>query len=441
MKFYKKIKRFIFPKSLLFRFLLILIVPLVSLQLVMSEYFYDNHWGSISRRLALSITGEIQTLITLKEQGIEEEHFSELLDELFDENLSLLVSFYPNQMLQYPLPERDGTLVLKALRRSLQQLKYPFYVEEFLEEKYVLIFVETPKGLYQIRVPQKRFYSSTAYIFILWLIGTSIVVFLISFLFMKNQIRPMIRLAEAADLFGRGRTAFDFKPEGAFEVRRAGEAFLEMKERLQKYLQERTNMLAGISHDLRTPLTRMNLELSMMGNKEEVSDLLDDVSEMKNMIEGYLTFARGEGKEAPILTDSTTLIKAVVNKLRRAGQEIDLHIEGHQDILVRPQDMMRAITNFLSNSNRYAKTTYLRAGVSGKYFEIIVDDDGPGIAKKERKNVFKAFYRLDKSRNSKTGGVGLGLSISRDIILSHGGEIYLEDSPFGGLRVRVLLPL
>ena len=446
--FGKKIKRFlkgikfrIFPKSLLLRFFLILFFPLMLLQVVMSAFFFDNHWDTISRRLASSIVGEIETAVQVYERYPNNAETGFLLKQL-SLHLQMEISFEPGEKLQYPLPKSKNSMMVSALRRSLNNTRMPYWIDEFEDGKYVQISIEAKKGVFTVRVPSKRFFSSTIYVFLLWMIGSSLLLFIIAFVFMKNQIRPMSRLSKAASEFGMGREAKDFKPEGALEVRQAGEAFLDMKNRIQRYLNERTRMLAGISHDLRTPLTRMKLQLSMMeyDGIQGIDELLSDIDEMEHMIEGYLSFTKGEGRESTVSVEAGELLKDLVQKLRRNGQVIDLHIEGKQFLCVRPREITRAIMNILTNAGRYAKTASVRAGARIGYYEIIVDDDGPGISKDDREAVFRAFYRLDDSRNTKTGGVGLGLTIARDTIFSHGGDILLEDSPLGGLRVRIRIP-
>ena len=248
-------------------------------------------------------------------------------------------------------------------------------------------------------------------------------------------------MAKAADSLGKGHDVENFKPEGATEVRQAALAFLAMRDRIKRQLDERTTMLAGVSHDLRTPLTRMKLQLAMMKKNDALNDLNQDVLEMENMIEGYLAFARGEGKEPFKKVEVSNLVKKIVQNMRKNHPNIDLHVEQKQEIMLRPNDFSRCISNIIGNANRYAKYTKVNIGVRNNFLEITVDDDGPGIPEKNRNDVFKAFFRLDASRNQQTGGVGLGLTITKDIVIAHGGEITLAESPLGGLRVRLIFPL
>jgi len=272
------------------------------------------------------------------------------------------------------------------------------------------------------------------------MVGTSLVLFAVATVFMGNQVRPLGRLAAAADLFGKGMDVPDFKPEGAIELRQAAAAFNRMRARIQRQITQRTEMLAGVSHDLRTPLTRMKLQLAMM-NGPEIEDLKNDLAEMERMVEGYLAFARGEGTERPSETDVGTLLRDVVSDARRAGTAIDLHIEDRLVTLARPNALRRCLANLIANAARFANQVWIRAGQVGDTIEITVDDDGPGIPATRREDVFKPFFRLEGSRNPLTGGTGLGLTIARDVMRSHGGDLVLLDAPTGGLRARLSLPL
>jgi two-component system osmolarity sensor histidine kinase EnvZ len=260
-------------------------------------------------------------------------------------------------------------------------------------------------------------------------------------IFMRNQVKPIRRLAVAADNFGKGRDVTQFKPEGAREVRQAASAFLAMRERISRQISQRTDMLAGVSHDLRTPLTRMKLQLAMIKQTDGAKELSSDVDEMEHMLEGYLAFARGEGTETPRSSDVSTVLNEVVTQAHRKSKAVDLHTEGELIVPLRPQAFKRCMTNLIDNAIRYANHVTVRAGTRGNAIEITVDDDGPGIPEDQREDVFKSFYRIDNSRNPETGGVGLGLTIARDVIRSHGGDITLSDSPLSGLRARVRLPL
>ena len=258
---------------------------------------------------------------------------------------------------------------------------------------------------------------------------------------MKNQVRSIERLSKASEQFGMGYATPNFKPEGATEVRQAGYSFILMRDRIQKYLKERTAMLAAVSHDLRTPLTRMKLLLSMMPTDENTNDLRTDIEEMEKMLIGYLDFAKGEAKEDPEEILLNTLLENIVRKLVKTGQKIDIHTEQKVEIMGRKADLSRAITNILTNAGRYATYAQVTLGIRDKMATVIIDDNGPGIPENKRGDVFKAFYRLENSRNKETGGIGLGMTIARDVVLSHGGDITLKSSPLKGLRVVISLPI
>jgi two-component system osmolarity sensor histidine kinase EnvZ len=258
---------------------------------------------------------------------------------------------------------------------------------------------------------------------------------------MRNQVRPIRRLAKAAESFGRGIDVPGFKPQGAAEVRLAARAFLQMRERIRRQIDQRTIMLAGVSHDLRTPLTRMKLQLAMAGKDPEVANLASDVIEMERMVEGYLAFAAGEGEEEPKTLLLSKLLNSIVEQVPKNGARIDLRLDDDPEITLRPAAMRRCLTNLLSNALRYGSEVHVRTKVRQKRAEIIIDDDGPGIPADRREDVFRPFYRLDESRNPSTGGTGLGMTIARDVVRGHGGELTLEDSPTGGLRARIRLPL
>lgn len=431
------IRKHIFPQSLLKRFILIILVPLVLLQAIIAVFFFERHWEVIAKRLAVDVAGEIKMVADI----ITHHPSPKILENVLlgmNKNLLLKMNWQPHQTLTHTPFESNKTPYY--LYRTIRDLNYPFTLQEN-KDRSVVITIELPEGVLTTYVPKKRYFTSTIFVFLLWLIGSAVLLFAIAFLFMKNQVRSIERLSRASELMGRGHMNFTFKPGGATEVRQAGYSFILMKDRIQKYLTERTDMLAGVSHDLRTPLTRMKLQLSMMEQDENVQDLQADIEEMEKMLTGYLSFAKGEGKEAPEPITLNLLIEDIVQKLKKTGQKIDLHTEQKIEILARPADLSRAITNMLTNAGRYATYAQVNLGIRDKMATITIDDNGPGIPENKRKDVFKAFYRLENSRNKETGGVGLGMTISKDIILSHGGDIILKTSPLKGLRVIITLPL
>jgi two-component system osmolarity sensor histidine kinase EnvZ len=332
------------------------------------------------------------------------------------------------------------TLFEDDLTDALGRLERPYQFDAS-HDRWVEIRVQLQDGVLLVLAPVKRLASSTTYIFVLWMVGTSLIVFAVATIFMRNQVKSVRRLAAAARAFGKGGDVPNFKPEGAAEVRQAAQSFIDMRDRIKNLMAHRTAMLAGVSHDLRTPLTRMKLQLAMMEGKEGAAELAQDLDEMARMIEGYLAFARGEGGEESVKGDLSALLYDVAEGFRRAGAEIDLHCEEGLVMSLKADAFRRCLNNLIGNAKRYAKHVWVRAGKRGDDVEILIDDDGPGIPAEKREEVFKPFYRLEASRNVKTGGVGLGLSIARDIVRGHGGDIQLEESPLGGLRVRLRMPV
>ncbi len=434
---FKSLRLYLFPKSLFYRFVLIILLPLLLLQTVMLIFFYDRHWNTVSRRLAADVAGEIETMADYIVTTAPNESVLAQMIENVSNNLSLKMTFVPNTYLtQNNLSEQSNA---SELKKALRDLPYPVNMEE-KSDGMQLISLQLPTGVLTTLVPRKRFFSSTVHVFFLWMISSFILLFLIAFLFMKNQVRSIEKLSRASELFGTGHD-IAFRPSGATEVKQAGMAFILMKNRIKRYLSERTSMLSAVSHDLRTPLTRMKLQLSMMPPDDANNDLLSDISEMEKMLNGYLAFARGEGKEAPQTVMLDALVEDLVEKQCRTGQKIDLHTEEHVTVFGRLNEITRAISNILTNANRYAQQTAVTVGIRHKAATVIIDDDGPGIPAGKRREVFKAFYRLEESRNQATGGIGLGMTITRDIVLAHGGNITLVDSPLGGLRVILSFPL
>jgi two-component system osmolarity sensor histidine kinase EnvZ len=304
----------------------------------------------------------------------------------------------------------------------------------------IRIEVQLPEGVLAVEVPGKRLYSPTTYIFVMWMVGSSLVLLAVATVFLRNQVKSLRRLAAAADSFGKGRPVPSFKVEGAVEVRQAAVAFMTMRDRIQRQIRQRTQMLAGVSHDLRTPLTRMKLALELLGNDPAVEELKSDVTEMQHMVHGYLDFARAEGTEEAVETDVSLLLEDVAAAMRREGAPLSVAAGPECVMPVRPNALRRCLANLIGNARRYGRQVWLTGIAVADGIDIFVDDDGPGIPPADRDRVFRPFVRLDASRNPSTGGVGLGLTIARDVARSHGGDVRLETSPRGGLRARVHLP-
>ena len=429
------------PKGLLGRSLTILVTPLLLVQLVSAFVFYNNHWESISKRLALGVAGDVRAVIDLLDASADPAQRARVL-AIAGSRMDLMIGFRDKDSLPPPTPYAELRPSERILYRAMEQrLQRPFTINTHSERKYGIIRVQMPDTVMEIIFPKKRLYSFTSSLFLTWMAGTTVLMMGIGVLFMRNQVRSVLRLAAAADRFGKGLEVGDFKPEGATEVRQAAQAFNVMRYRIGRQIQQRTSMLAGVSHDLRTPLTRMKLQLAMMDGMDGVEDLSLDVAEMERMIEGYLAFARGEGSERPETGDLADLLTDVVGGFARQGKSITFAAPDPIPLVFRPNVMRRAIGNIIGNAVRYGTNVTVAARTTGSTVEIVIDDDGPGIAPSLREEVFKPFRRLEESRNQETGGVGLGLSIAQDVIRGHGGDISLGDSPQGGLRVTIRLPL
>ena len=431
----------ILPKSLLGRTLLIIVTPLVLLQLVSATVFYESHWTKVSRSMARSLAGDISALIELLHQDHSPQGIT-AIRELAANNMGLVVTLEKNKILANVPEKKSVSIVDKMFVRSLKNsVQRPFKIDNKSLDNHLIVSIQLQEGVFEVILNRKRLFSSTTYIFVLWMVGTSMILFGVATIFMRNQVKPIRRLAAAADELGKGRDAPNLKPEGAREIRQAAAAFIAMRDRIQRQITQRTDMLAGVSHDLRTPLTRMKLQLEMVKDSSDTAALKDDVAEMEHMVEGYLAFARGEGFETPKPTNIADVLGDVVVSAKRRGTEVDFHTEGQFVVQIRQNAFKRCINNLLDNADRHATHVSIRTGKRGDAIEITVDDDGPGIPKHLRDEAFKPFFRLDESRNPETGGVGLGLTIARDIIRRHGGDIILSDSPSGGLRARLTLPI
>jgi len=433
------IKR-ILPRSLLGRSLMIIVTPLVLLQVVSASIFYESHWDKISLRLARGVAGDIAAVTALMRQFPEPSNRTWIFG-LASDHMDLAIALQEKAILPNEPPQPED-LTEQALVDALhEQLSQPFQLDSQSLDRFYIVRIQLREGVLEVITPRKRLFSSTVYVFVLWMVGTSMILFGVATIFMRNQVKPIRRLAQAADDFGKGRDVARFKPEGAQEVRQAASAFMAMRERILRQISQRTEMLAGVSHDLRTPLTRMKLQLAMAGDDDGISGMRTDVGEMEHMLESYLAFARGEGTEQPQPSNLSALMNEIAAQARRNNGLIDLHCEGEFILPFRPNAMKRALANLVDNALRYADHAWVRAGRRADAIEILIDDDGPGIPADRREDVFKPFFRLESSRNPATGGTGLGLAIARDIVRSHGGDIELGDAPTGGLRVRVNLPL
>ena len=433
----------ILPKGLYKRSLLIVIVPMVLLQSAVTFAFMQHHWELVTRRLSEAVARDVAALTDLY-QTLPPGESDALLANLASERFHMDATLLPAGPLPPAMPKSFYS-ALDPLTRTLpteirKQVRQPVWLDTIGRSGLMEIRVDLGDRVLRLVTRRALAYEPNAHIFVLWMLGAMIVLLTVAIIFLRNQIRPILRLARAAEDFGKGRS-LSFAPHGAREVRQAGSAFIEMKRRIERATEQRTAMLNGVSHDLRTMLTRFKLSLALLDNSADSELLQKDVDEMGRMLEGYLAFARGDASETTERTD----IGAILDDLRadslRDGTEISVRTEGDLDIRVRPMAMKRCVGNLVANAQRHADHVSLSAAREEQFVSIVVDDDGSGIAAAHREDVFRPFYRLDEARNQDEGGAGLGLAIARDIARSHGGDIMLSDSPLGGLRATVRIPV
>jgi two-component system osmolarity sensor histidine kinase EnvZ len=432
------------PKGLYARALIIIIAPIVVLEGVIAFVFMERHWEAVTRRLSEQTARNVAALIEMYEGAPNQAERNRLI-ALARERLNLDMQVLPAAQLPEAKPKPFFDILDRALSREISKhVKRPFWIDTVGRSRFVEIQVQLDKQILRFNATRSQTYASNSEIFLLWMVGSSVILLTLAILFLRNQIRPILRLAEAADAFGKGRPVpDDLKPRGAREVRQASEAFLLMRDRIQQHVEQRTTMLAGVSHDLRTVLTRFKLELAFLDDTAEVQSLKADVVEMQHMLEDYLAFARGDGGEVAKPTNLRELLEEIHDEAQVLGTPIELKMRRRRKDIVLPlkrQALKRAITNLVTNAARYGERIVIRAATEGEWLRIEVDDDGPGIPASERENVFRPFYRLDKARTA-DGNSGLGLAIARDIAKSHGGHITLGDSSMGGLKAVISVPM
>lgn len=437
---YLKLK--LLPKTLFFRTMLLIFIPLIVVQVVSIIAYFNGSWGKVGRRLSDNLSSNMAFIVQLTEQNPD--NFAEV-QKLAKSVYQLDVEYFDNDVKHSERikTSRNYRLVTEFFERALKNDFPNAETSTYLTDGRAILItlVDTEKGLFKFTTSTKNIFSTSVFGFIAWMIGTSLLLFAVSALFLRVQARSIKHLAEAAEDFGKGIDT-PFKPYGSSEVRKAGIAFTKMKERINRQISERTQMLAGVSHDLRTPLTRMKLQLAMLPKNEENKEFIEDISEMEKMLDGYLAFVSGEGGEPNTFVDMNELILSILNKFRNSKTMIRYSTNDQVSAIQgREQALKRAVTNIISNAFYYGKTVAVALESNSNKMEISVEDDGPGIPADKREDVFKAFYRIEGSRNKETGGVGLGLSIAKDIIVSHGGTIELGDSSMGGLRVLISIPL
>ncbi|MBI1237048.1 MAG: HAMP domain-containing protein [Alphaproteobacteria bacterium] len=426
----------ILPKGLFGRALLILVLPTVLIQMVMAYIFFSRHWDNVTRYMSHALSGEM-VFLTSQLRTMPPEYHTRMIAD-FEMATGIAVFREPANAFSGSFASQD----FPEFRARLASLLHaPFTVRRISDDALIEVRIAFDDYTLRLLVTVKRLESRTTIIYLSWMMGVSVLFLIIAVLFLRNQIRPINRLAEAADDFGRGMDSPDFRPGGAREVRKAARAFIVMKERIFRQVRTRTEMLASISHDLRTPLTRMKLQLAMLADSDAARELKDDVQQMEHMIQEYLDFVRGEGGEEASQTALDALLADVVEDYRRLKADVRLAARAPVQAAIKVSAFRRMLHNVIDNALRYGKRCEVSLVKSVNYCEILVDDEGEGIPQEKREEVFRPFSRLDASRNLKSAGVGLGLTIARDIAQAHGGSITLDTSPKAGLRVRIRLPL
>jgi two-component system osmolarity sensor histidine kinase EnvZ len=428
------------PTTLFGRSLLIIVLPVAIMQIAVTWAFFDAHWQSVTAKLSEGLAGDIAWAV----QSYEDDPSPAAVEKLAkraEDSLSLSIAFQKGRK----LPTGHRPSLFAALDRSLDRaledrLDNPFWFDTTRYRAYIDIRVKVDGGVLQIYALRDRAYATQGHIFILWMVVATMLLTAVAILFIRNQVRAIERLAEAADAFGRGEDP-DFKPHGAREVRQAALAFIAMKLRIQRHIEQRTALLASVSHDLRTPLTRLKLEMAMAEPCEQMEAMKGDLAEMEHMIDEYLAFARGEGGEAIQVVDLSELVESVVADAERGGAAIETEITQGLETRLRPLTFRRALANLIDNGVAHADR--VRVTVSPRQtggVDVAVDDDGPGIPEDKYEEAFKPFSRLDDSRNQNEKGVGLGLAIARDMARGLGGDLVLSRSALGGLRALIRLP-
>ena len=428
------------PTGIYARSLLIFILPMIILQAVVTVVFMERHWQMVTQRLSMATTRDIAAIIAIIETYPQDADYS-AVTQMARQKLDLSISIEPGGELPPPREKPFFSILDGILSDEIRdQINLPFWIDTVGNSSLVEIRIKLPDKVLRVFAKRSQTYASNTHIFILWMVGTSLVLIGIAVLFLRGQIRPILALARAAESFGKGQRLENYSPRGADEVRRAGLAFILMRERIERQIEQRTAMLSGVSHDLRTVLTRFKLQLALVGDNPDLIGLSEDVEDMQSMLEGYMSFARGEAEEDVGTLHLSDILYKVEQDFSLHGKSMTFSIDGDDEISVRPNAFARLVTNLASNARRYAHTLRVEAKHSAKWLTVIFDDDGPGIPAKARDDVFKPFFRLDEARNLDNSGTGLGLAIARDIARSHGGNVTLGDSPLGGLRATIRIP-
>lgn len=429
------------PSGLFARSLLIIILPILILQTVLTFVFMERHWQMVTRRLSAAVTRDIAAVIDIIEAYPEDPGYQNAI-RIARDKLEMSISIEPGGRLPAPRPKPFFSILDETLSDQItERINRPFWIDTVGDSRLVEIRILLEDKVLRVFALRNQAYASNSHIFLVWMVSTSLVLIIISTLFLRGQIRPILALARAAESFGKGQKPPEgFNPRGADEIRRAGLAFILMRERIERQMEQRTAMLTGVSHDLRTILTRFKLHLALAGDNPELESLNQDVDDMRVMLEGYLAFARGEAEEDVGEVSLTELLERLRPEFELHDKSYSFTVEGDDRLRVRPNAFARLLGNLASNSRRYADRLVVEAKHGAKWLTITFDDDGPGIPPASRDDVFKPFFRLDEARNLDSSGTGLGLAIARDIARGHGGNVTLGESPLGGLRATVRVP-
>ncbi len=429
------------PKRLYVRSLIIVITPMLLLQSVIAFVFMERHWQTVTQRLSTAVTRDIAAVIDMIDTYPQDDEYENVI-RIAQDRLSLKIDILPPDPLPAPGPKPFFSILDQILSSEIiRQINRPFWIDTVGNSNIVEVRIQLEDKVLRVFARRSQAYASNTHIFLLWMVGTSLVLLTIAILFLRNQIRPIQALAEAAECFGKGRPMpTSFRPRGAEEVRRAGLAFIQMRERIERQIEQRTAMLTGVSHDLRTILTRFKLQLALGSDKSDANALDNDIADMQTMLEGYMAFAKGEASEDTGSFNLPSFFEKLREESKLRERNLETKMSGAANVQLRPNAFARLITNLVNNAYRHAQNVRVNAVNSKGSLIITIDDDGPGIPDNMRDEVFKPFVRLDEARNQDAGGTGLGLSIARDIARSHGGDITLETSPMGGLRAVVKVP-
>ena len=430
------------PKGLFARSLIIIIAPVVLLQALVAFVFMEEHWRQVTARLSEAVVADIAAVVDLLELNPGDADV-EAITKIARRRLGLNIALLPAGPLPPAAAKPFFDLLDRNFSRALtKEVGKPFWIDTVGRSNLIEIRIQLDDHILRVFARRSQTYASNSHIFLVWMVGTSLVLVTVAVLFLRNQIRPILTLADAAENFGKGLPVPPgFRPRGAREVRRAARAFIEMRGRIERQMEQRTTMLAGVSHDLRTVLTRFRLQLALLGSSAETKELEGDVAEMEHMLEDYLEFAQGDAGEIASAANVHDILKALQSDLSRAGHTSSLSFEGNPMVEIKPNAFRRLIGNLILNAHRFGQTVAVSGKRDQRYLTIRIEDDGPGIRPEDRDAVFRPFFRLDDARNQDEGGTGLGLAIARDIARGHGGDIMLSDSNLGGLCATVRIPV